>query len=55
MGIYYTICLSLIKLKYFLIIGFISGIMTFILITYHKYHIHYNSLTNIYINLSIIE
>lgn len=30
MGIYYTICLSLIKLKYFLIIGFISGAMTFI-------------------------
>ena len=30
MAIYYTICFSLIKLKYFLIIGLLSGIMTFI-------------------------
>ena len=30
MAIYYTICLCIINLKYFLIIGLISGIMTFI-------------------------
>ncbi len=30
MAVYYIMCFSLIKLKYFLIIGFISGIMTFI-------------------------
>ena len=30
MAAYYTICFSLINLKYFLIIGLISGIMTFI-------------------------
>ena len=30
MAIYYIMCFSLIKLKYFLIIGFISGVMTFV-------------------------
>ncbi|WP_044195317.1 AI-2E family transporter [Ehrlichia japonica] len=30
MATYYIMCFSLIKLKYFLIIGFISGIMTFV-------------------------
>ncbi|AHX03948.1 hypothetical protein ECHHL_0806 [Ehrlichia chaffeensis str. Heartland] len=30
MAVYYIICFSLVKLKYFLIIGFVSGIMTFI-------------------------